>query len=410
MAAFEYVALNASGRKKKGVLEGDSSRQVRQLLREQQLIPVEVTEVSEKRGKQSTSGASRSRNFRGAKISTTDMAMMMRQVATLVASGMPLEECLYAVAEQTDKANVKRMVLAIRGRVLEGHSLATGLGDFPQAFDELYRSTIDAGEQSGHLDVVLERLADYAEARQVLKQKTQVALIYPAILVFVAFGAVAMLMAFVVPDVISAFISQGGELPLATRILVAASDATQKYGLAALILMFLSGIAAKAYFSKPKPKFWLHGKLLKLPLIGKLTRGANSARFARTLSILTASGVPVLHALKVSGQVITNLPMRHAVEEATGKVREGVTIHKALAPSKLFPPMMLHLIANGERSGELEAMLDRAAITQERELETTTSSLLGVMEPLIILGMGVMVLFIVMAMLLPIFNLRQTIG
>lgn len=402
MAAFEYIALTAAGKKKKGVMEGDSARQIRQQLREQQMMPVEINEVVEKQKK--------ARPTLGGGISTADMALMMRQTSTLVASGMPLEECLLAVGQQSEKARVKSMVMAIRSRVLEGHSFAKGLGDFPNVFNDLYRATIAAGEHSGHLDLVLERLADYAEARQALKQKAQVALIYPSLLVTVAFVVIGVLMTYVVPQVIQTFSRSGQELPTPTKILVFSSDFLQAHG--GMLLIALGALIAFAVitFRRPGPKTWLHGVLLRLPLVGKLTRGGNAARFARTLSILIASGVPVLEALKVSGEVVTNLPMKFAVEEATVKVREGIAIHKALAPSKLFPPMMLHLIANGEASGKLEAMLDKAAHTQERELDTTISSMLGLMEPLLILIMGSIVLFIVLAMLMPIFQLNQLIG
>jgi len=403
MPAFEYIALKPNGKRDKGVLEGDSARQIRQLLRERQLMPMEVTEVAGKNTQNATSSGF------GNRISTTDMALIMRQLATLVRSGLPLEESLLAVAEQNEKAKQKNMLMAIRSKVLGGHTLAHGLRDFPQAFPELFLATIDAGEQSGHLDIVLERLADYAEARQQLKQKSSLALLYPAILTIVAVTVVVMLMTFVVPQVISTFDNIGQELPPLTVGLIALSDFLQDYGFFLFIGIILSSVLAGIVFRKEGPKYWLHRQFLRLPLIGRLTRGLNTARFSRTLSILIASSVPVLDALRISAQVVLNRPMRKAISEAADRVREGVSIHKSLAASKLFPPMTLHLIANGEVSGELENMLERAAINQERESETMISGLMGVLEPVMILIMGMIVLVIVIAILLPIFDLNQLI-
>lgn len=403
MPAFEYIALKPNGKRDKGVLEGDSARQIRQLLRERQLMPMEVREIAGNKNPQSGN-----RGFSN-RISTTDMALIMRQLATLVRSGLPLEESILAVAEQNEKAKQKNMLMAIRSKVLGGHTLASGLSDFPQAFPELFLSTIDAGEQSGHLDVVLERLADYAEARQQLKQKSSLALLYPAILTIVAITVVVMLMTFVVPQVISTFDSINQELPPLTVGLIALSDFLQEYGLLLFIGIVVSSVLAGLFFRNEGPKYWLHRQFLRLPLIGRLTRGLNTARFARTLSILVASSVPVLDALRISAQVVLNRPMRKAISEAADRVREGVSIHKSLAESKLFPPMTLHLIANGETSGELENMLERAAINQERESETMISGLMGVLEPVMILIMGIIVLVIVVAILLPIFDLNQLI-
>ena len=406
MPAYEYIALTSAGKRKKGVLEADSARQTRQILREQGLVPMEVSETVEKanRGQKS---ARKPLFQRG--VSVTDMSLLMRQIATLVQSGMPVEESLSAVAQQTDKAHVKSLILAMRGKVLEGHSLATGMAEFPHVFGELYRATTDAGEHSGHLDVVLERLADYAEIRQQMRQKSLLALFYPLILSLVALSAVIGLMTFVVPKVVATFERQAAELPWLTELLISTSDGLREHGLMLLVLLLVGALAARVVFARPGPKAQLHKFQLRLPLVGRLIRGFNTARFARTFSILAASGVPVLDAMRVSRQVVTNIPMREAVDDAIDRVREGQPIHKALSTSGYFPPMMLHLIANGEASGELDNMLERAAVNQEREMDTTVSALMGVLEPALILSMGGFVLLIVLAILLPIFNLNNLV-
>lgn len=405
MGAFEYVALDASGKEKKGVLEGDNARQVRQQLRDKGWMPVEVEATTERESGSRRRGV---RLRRG--VSSTDLALITRQLATLVRSGLPLEESLQAAAQQTEKARLKSMLLAVRSRVMEGHTLATGLGDFPHVFPELYRTTVSAGEQSGHLEVVLERLADYTESRQQMQQKIQLALFYPVLLTLVAIGVVVGLMTYVVPQVVQVFENIGQELPLLTRSLIAVSDFMRNYGLAILVLLGLASAFVVWLLRKPGPRRRYHAMLLRLPLIGRLERGINSGRFARTFSIVTASGVPVLEGLRIASEVMSNLPMREAVEEASRKVREGASIYAALEKSGHFPPMTVHLIASGEASGKLEQMLERAAVNQEREIETLISAVMGLFEPILILVMGALVLIIVLAILLPIFNLNQLVG
>jgi general secretion pathway protein F len=405
MSAFEYVALDNGGKEKKGVLEGDTARQVRQQLRDKGWTPVEVQETTER---ESTSTGRRIKIRRG--VSATDLSLITRQLATLVRSGLPLEESLQATSQQTDKARLKSMLLAVRSRVMEGHTLATGLGDYPHVFPELYRTTVSAGEQSGHLEVVLDRLADYTESRQQMQQKLQLALFYPALLTLVAIGVVVGLMTFVVPQVVQVFDNIGQELPVLTRTLIAMSDFLRNYGLFMLVLLAIAGGVVAWVLSKEGPRRRYHAFLLHLPLIGRLERGVNAGRFARTFSIVTASGVPVLDGLRIASEVMSNLPMREAVEEAARLVREGASIHGALEKSGYFPPMTVHLIASGEASGKLEEMLERAAINQEREIETLISAVMGLFEPVLILVMGGLVLVIVLAILLPIFNLNQLVG
>ncbi|HFD81158.1 MAG TPA: type II secretion system protein GspF [Gammaproteobacteria bacterium] len=405
MGAFEYVALDARGREKKGVLEADTARQIRQQLRDQGWTPLEVHETVVR---ESTSERRRIKLRRG--ISATDLALVTRQLATLVRSGLPLEEALQAAAQQTEKARLKSLLLAVRSRVMEGHTLATGLGDFPHVFPELYRTTVSAGEQSGHLDVVLERLADYTESRQQMQQKIQLALFYPALLTLVAVAVVIGLMTYVVPQVVQVFENIGQELPWLTRTLIAVSDFMRSYGLLMLLLLAAAGGTIAWVLHKEGPKRSFHRLLLRLPLIGRLERGINAGRFARTFSIVTASGVPILEGLRIASEVLSNVPMREAVEEAARLVREGASIHGALEKSGYFPPMTVHLIASGEATGRLEEMLERAAVNQEREIETLISAVMGLFEPLLILVMGAVVLIIVLAILLPIFNLNQLVG
>lgn len=406
MGAFEYVALDAKGREKKGALEGDAPRQVRQLLREQGLVPIEVNEVV---GRDSGRSAGSMRLGLRKSLSVTELALFTRQLATLVRAGLPLESSLQAVAQQTESARTQRIVLGIRSKVLEGHDLASALADFPGVFPEIYRATVAAGEHSGHLDGVLERLADYVESQQTLRQKIQLAMFYPAILTIVAIGVVVALLAKVVPDVVGVFDSIEAELPVLTRGLIASSDFLRDYGLGILLIMVLMGIAARYALRQEAIRWRFHKFILGVPLIGRATRGINTGRFTRTFSILVNSGVPVLDSLRICTQVVVNLPMRDAIQNAANRVREGSSIHQALAADKLFPPITLHLIANGESSGELGTMLERAAQHQEREVETLISALMSVFEPVLILTMGAVVLMIVLAILLPIFDLNTLV-
>lgn len=407
MGAFEYTALDPKGRERKGVLEGDTARQVRQQLREQGMSPLSVDEVTQRKGR-SSEGKGSSIALRQ-RISAADLAVLTRQMATLVRSGLPLEEALKTVARQSERGRLKSMLLGVRSRVMEGHSLANGLGEFPHVFPELYRATVAAGEQSGHLDVVLERLADYTEKRQQMRQKIQLALFYPTILTLVATLVVIALMTYVVPKVVQVFDSIGQDLPGLTVGLISASGFLRNNGLLLLLGIVLAGVAFSYLMRRPAARHRWHVFLHKLPLLGKLMRGVNTSRFARTFSILAASGVPILEAMRISAAVLASLPMREAVHDAADRVREGAGVAKALEKSGYFPPMTLHLIASGEASGNLEDMLERAATNQEQELETIIAALMGVFEPVLILVMGAVVLIIVLAILLPIFDLNQLV-
>jgi len=410
MAAFEYTAVDAGGRERKGVLEADTARQVRQLLREQALLPVVVTEVSGEQKQVEGGGARRTLSFslqRG--LSPGDLSLVTRQLATLVKSSMPLEESLLAVSQQTDKPKVRNILLGVRSKVMEGYTLADSLGEYPNSFPELYRATVSASEQSGHLDAVLERLADYTENRQALRSRTLGALLYPVMLFVVCVAIVFFLLVSVVPKVVEVFRNSEAELPLLTQVLIAGSDFARDFGLYMAIALGLGAWLFRRWLAIESNRRRWHDFLLRLPLVGKIVRGSNTARFARTLSTLTASTVPVLDALRISGEVVTNLPMKAAVADAAVRVREGAPIGKSLAKSRLFPPMMIHLISSGESSGELDTMLERAAQHQERELDSLLQALVGLLGPLMIIVMGGLVLLIVLAMLMPIFELNQLV-
>jgi general secretion pathway protein F len=406
MGAFAYTALDSAGRSHKGVLEGDTARQVRTLLREKSLLPVTVAEVAAQESRSQRSAGSFSLLKR---VSTAEISLLTRQLATLVRAALPLEEALLAVSQQTERARVQSILLGVRARVMEGHTLAAGLADFPRVFPEIYRATVAAGEQSGHLDTVLERLADYTEGRQALQQKVLGAMLYPIVLTLMSFSIVSILLAYVVPKVVQVFENSRAKLPMMTRALVALSDLIRHFGVWILLALVLAVVLFVRWQKSPDNRRHVHRWLLTVPLVGKLLRGFNTARFTRTLSILTHSAVPVLDALRISGEVVNNLPMRDAVAEATARVREGAPIGRALASSGLFPPMTIHLISSGESSGKLESMLERAALSQEQELEGLVTALTGLLGPLLIVFMGLFVMGIVFAMLLPIFEMNSLI-
>lgn len=403
MGAYQYVAVDPGGKEHRGVLEGDTPRHVRQLLRDRQLLPVEVAEV-EARERKAKRGFSLLRGISG-----LDLAMLTRQLATLVKAGLPLDEALLAVSEHTDKPRMKSIILGVRGKVVEGHSLAAGLDEFPYAFPNVYRATIMAGEQAGQLDSVLDRLADYTESRHGLRQKVAQAMVYPVLLTAIALIIVVVMLIVVVPKVVSVFETTGQELPVMTRALIAVSNLVQNWWflIAGGIIGAIVIVARLLRHEHIRRR--VHGWLLRTPLIGRVTRGLNTARFTRTLSILTASGVPALEALRISASVIANLPMRAAVEDAAIRVREGGAIGRSLAQSKLFPAISIHLISSGEASGELDKMLERAANHQESEMDGLLATMLSVLEPLLIVVMGLVVLAIVMAILLPIFQINQLV-
>src|SRR6266496_3686205 len=347
MSGFEYSALEATGRETRGVIEADTERHARSLLRERGLAPLTVESI---RAAAAQSG--RRERFSRPGLSRKGLALVTRQFATLVRAGLTIEEGLNVLIEQTESAGARTLFAAVRARVLEGQSLSHSLAEFPNAFPQIYRAMIEAGEHSGRLGDVLERLADYTENREALRDQVIIAFIYPVLLTAVAFLVIAFLVTYVVPQVTRVFANLGQTLPLVTRALIAISDfarASGAYWLAGLVAAFVAG--------------WL----LRVPLVGRLIRGVNAARFADTLGILTSSGVPLLASLQSAAAVLTNLPMRAAVDEAVRRVREGGALAPALGAAKLFPPLVIHLIASGEATGRLDTMLARAAEAQSRE-------------------------------------------
>lgn len=405
MGAFEYAAVDAKGCKKSGVLAGDNARQIRQLLRDQGLMPITVEEIG---GKEQ---ARRPGDFfrRRLSVSTPALVLFTRQLATMVRSGSPLDKGLQVVANQTEQKDMKKVTAALRSRVQEGQALAAALGDFPAVFPDYYRATVAAGESSGRLDQVLERLADYVEFKQQLQQKVVLALAYPVLLTAVALLVVIGLLGYVVPQIVTVFKNLHQQLPLLTRLLILTSDLVRSYGLAILILLIAAGITGRVVLARPGARYRLDSLLLTLPVLGKFIQGLEVARFARTFSILVTSGTPALNGMNIAAGVLTNLAMREAVTSAAQRVREGESISQALTRTRAFPPLVIHLIASGEAGSDLARMLDQAAASQEQEIVMKTGLATAIFEPLLILGMGGLVLLIVLAVLLPVFELNQLV-
>jgi general secretion pathway protein F len=403
MPAFAYQALDATGKTQRGVLQGDTARAVRGLLRERGLNPLSVDEVREG----AATGASPLLRRRG--MSGAQLALLTRQLSTLVGAGLPIDEALGALSEQAENERQRGLTVSLRARVMEGASLAQAMAEFPDSFPEIFRASVAAGEQSGRLEHVLEKLADYAEARDVLAQKILAALAYPLLLTIVAIAVVTGLLAWVVPQIVGVFQNLHQTLPLATRTLIALSAFLRAWGWLILLLLLAAVVSARFALRAETARWRWHALLLRLPLVGRLARAANTARATRTLALLAGSAVPLLDALGIAAQVVTNLPMRDALKHAAVRVREGSAFSRALGESGQFPPVALRLIASGERSGELPRMLDEAAAQQQRELDRWLTALTAVLGPAVILLVGAMVLFIVLAILLPIFNLNQMV-
>lgn len=399
MGAYHYQALSKLGSTSKGVIEADSERHARQLLREQGLVPTQIRTLA-KQQKLRNKG----------KLSSQDLALLTRQLATLLAAGIPVEESLRGVSEQTEKDKVRGLIIGVRSKVLEGYGLAQAMAEFPSAFPELYRATVGAGEQTGRLDLVLEKLADYTEKQQSTRQKIQQALIYPAIMIFVSVTIISFLLAFVVPKIIEVFTGSGQELPAMTQVLISLSDFIKAYGLIVLLLFLALLAAFKRSLANIKIRTLWHKLLLRLPVTSYMTRSVNVARYIHTFGILFAAGVSVLETMRVSASLITNLVMRNAFDAATLRVREGSSISQALKDTGFLNPMAVHLIASGEKSGQIASMMERAASHLDSEVKRLIDTALTLLEPLVILFMGAVVLFIVLATLLPVFSMEQLVG
>ena len=401
MPAYQYTAIDASGKQQKGVLEGDSARQVRQQLRDKQWIPVQVDAVESKDKKQSAGWFQK-------KFTAYDLALMTRQLSVLVAAGIPLEEALHAVSKQNEKPHIKSLMASVRSKVMEGHSLAQAMQQSSR-FPDLYIATIAAGERSGHLDLILDQLADYTENRFAMQKKIQAAMIYPIILMVMSFAIVMGLMTYVVPDIVKTFDQSKDALPWITVALMKSSDFIRQAWPFVLVFSAL-GIFLLVRFLRTSAGHYAFDRLtLRLPLFGKLSKGINAARFSSTLSILTQSGVPLVDALKIGAAVSNNWVIRDAVNIAAEKVTEGGNLATQLDRSGYFPPMMVQMIKSGEASGELDRMLERASTMQDREVTTLISTLLALLEPLMLVLMAGIVLVIVIAVMLPIVNMNNMI-
>lgn len=397
MPVFEFRALDSRGQAETGVLQADTARGARAHLRERGLTPLVVTSLE--------AGGQDRRRLRGA--GTTTLAT--RQLATLLQAGLPLDEALAALAEGAG-ARLRPLALALRARVMEGASLSVAMAQFPGHFDALYQATVAAGERSGRLDAALLRLAGHLEQRDAMRHQLLAALAYPLLLVVVAMAVVAGLMAYVVPELVAVFVRSGQALPWPTRALVAMSDGLRSHGgwtLPAGVAL-LAGLA----FAWPRPAFrrWREARWLALPGLGRWLRAREAARYARTLATMLASAVPLLDALALAARTVRNGVWRQALDAAAARVREGVPLANALAAVPGFPPVALRLVASGERAGRLDALLDEAAAQLERELAFGATLAMAMLGPAVILLVGGLVLFIVLAILLPVFDMNQLLG
>ena len=407
MAAFEYQALNAKGKTIKGIQAGDTAKQVRGELRAQGLVPLEVKSISDK---QANKSATKGRRTSRAKIKVNELSILTRQMATLLDSGMTVEETLSAVVKQTEGHKIKTIMSDIRSLVTEGYSLSDAIATYPNSFPGIYQASISAGEQSGTLDNVLERLADYLEDSHAMQQKVSQAVVYP-IFLFIACAAILIgLVVVVVPKVVDVYKDLGQELPFLTTLVIKISNIMVNYGafLAVGLVAFIIGV--KFLFSQPKPKFWLHSLYLKIGGLRKMVQNIDSARMSRTLSIMVGSGVPILASMRASEGVMNNQVLRKDLEFATEEVAQGVSIGRALDRNGHFPPLLVHMVTSGENSGRLGHMLEKAASATENEMQTRISMMVSLLGPVMILLMGGMVLMIVLAILMPMFNLQNLVN
>lgn len=405
MPAFRYEAVDATGATKKGVLTADSGRAARAELRGQGLLPMSIEQIAN----QLQRPGKRHRALFGERLSTVELALFTRQLSSLLDAGLPLEQAFSALLEQAERVYVRDLIASIRSEILAGAALSDGLKQHPNDFADIYCALVSSGEQIGQLSRVLSRLADYLERRNALVQKIRLAFTYPAIVTVVAFAIVIFLLTYVVPQIVSVFVNTKQKLPFLTVIMLSVSDFVKSYGIVVGLLLVALYTAWRYTLRNPVVKMRWHRWLLQAPVYGRFERSLNTARFASTLAITTGSGVPILQALQTSKETLSNVAMQAQVEEATASVREGVGLARALSAHKHFPPMLIHMIRAGEVTGELPAMLERASNTQEQDLERRALTMAGLLEPVLILAMGVVVLLIVLAVLLPIIEINQLV-
>ncbi|WP_420996040.1 type II secretion system inner membrane protein GspF [Cupriavidus sp. 30B13] len=404
MPAYRYEAVDAAGKTDRGVIEADSPKQARTQLRARGLTPLNVDPLAGVGGVQKSSTASFVR-----RLSTQEQALFTRQLASLIVAGLPLDEALAALADQAERRYVHELLAGIRAEVMGGSSLSLALQQHPRDFPDIYRALVSAGEHSGHLGLVLEKLADYIETRNTLTSKIRLAFTYPAIVTVVAFAIVIFLLSYVVPQVVSVFANTKQKLPTLTIVMLALSDFVRNWWWAALAFIAAVALGIRSLLRQPGVRLSWHRWLLTAPLLGKLIRGYNTARFASTLAILVSAGVPILRSLQAAGETLTNEALKDNVDDATTRVREGASLARALAAQNQFPPVLVHLIRSGEATGNLPIMLERAAQGEGQELERRTLFLTSLLEPLLILSMGVVVLLIVLAVLMPIIEINQLV-
>jgi len=399
--AYRYEAADASGQLTRGVIDADSPRHARGLLRDRGLAPLEVSAVQD-----AAQGAGRGI---GARLGAAELSLATRQLASLLSARLPIEQALDAVVEQAERQSVRERFAAVRSEVVGGQTLAQALAKHPRDFPEVYRALVSAGEQSGDLALVMSRLADYIEARTALAQRITLAFTYPAIVTVVAAAVIVAMLAYVVPQVVGVFAQTQQELPALTVGLIATSDFVREWGLALLLVVVAALVAFRAALRSPSFRLSWHRRTLSFPVVGRLIRGLNTARFASTLGILTSSGVPLIRALEAGARTLSNDALRANVQDAISRVREGSSLARALKAGGQFPPLMIHMIASGEATGELPQMLERVAATLSQETERRTLTLTSLLEPLLILTMGAIVLVIVLAVLLPIIEINELV-
>jgi general secretion pathway protein F len=402
MPAFAYRAVDPRGASQQGVIEASSASAARQMLRDRELLPTSVEAANDQTAAPSI--------FSRRKISARALATVTRQISTLVSSEVNIEQALQLIAEQAENAALRSLLLDVRGAILDGYSFAAALRLHPATFPEFYTSSVAAGEQAGRLSHVLVHLADFVENRHRNAQKVQLALLYPALLALVSFGMMALLMIYVVPDIVKVFISRGAELPFLTRALIAISGGLQSYGLVMLIALIAAVLAFARWVRVPANRLRFDRRIATTWPLARFSRQTNAARFAASLATLVQSSVPLVEALNAAAAVTPNHHIRETAIDVTRQVREGSSLQAAMAKSGIFPPMLVAIVASGENGGQLGPALARAAAELDRELEAMASTLVALVEPLVLLMMGGLVLLMVLAILLPIINLNNIVG
>jgi general secretion pathway protein F len=422
MAVYEYKAMDARGKKLQGLVDADSPKAARQKLRREGTFVTEIVEGKAGGTVRSAGGASTAKKTGGIGnieidlskylevIGVADVANATRQLSALIGAGIPLVEALGALSEQVDKENFRIILREIKTKVNEGSSLAKALADYPRVFSPLFVNMVRAGEQAGALESVLERLADYTEAQVELRGKVGAALTYPAVMLLVALGVIGFLLTYVVPKITKVFKDMGNELPTITKVVLWVSNTLQNYWWLVILIGVVSAVLFRRWYRTESGRLRVDAWSLKMPIFGSMFRLVSIARFASTLSTLMTSGVPLLAALGIVKNVMSNVVLANAVADAQEAVREGSAVHQPLKKSGEFPPMVVHMIAVGERTGELSSMLERVAKTYESQVNRRVETLTALLEPLMILFMGGIVFVIALAVLLPMLQMNRIAG